>query len=115
MQIDDLILVSIDDHVVEPADMFDRHVPAAFADQAPKLITDDAGKDVWTFQGNAQGTVGLNAVITWPKEDWGLDPTSMAEMRPSYRDMSDGPRIAADAESNQRTLRITVNPGSWPG
>ena len=35
MNIDDLILVSIDDHVVEPADMFDGHVPAAYADQAP--------------------------------------------------------------------------------
>ena len=87
MQIDDLILVSIDDHVVEPADMFAGHVPEQYADRAPKLITDDAGKDVWTFQGNAQGTVGLNAVITWPKEDWGLDPTSMAEMRPGAYDI----------------------------
>ena len=27
-------------------------------------------------------SMGLNAVVTWPKEDWGMDPTSFAEMRP---------------------------------
>ena len=27
MNLDDLILVSIDDHVVEPPDMFERHAP----------------------------------------------------------------------------------------
>ena len=28
MHIDDLILISVDDHVVEPPDMFDGHIPA---------------------------------------------------------------------------------------
>ena len=28
MQVEDMILVSIDDHVVEPPDMFEDHVPA---------------------------------------------------------------------------------------
>jgi len=87
VQIDDMILVSIDDHVVEPADLFEGHVPAAYADQAPKLVTDANGKDQWVFQGVVQGTVGLNAVVGWPKEEWGLDPTSMAEMRPGAHDI----------------------------
>ena len=39
MHVDDLILVSIDDHVIEPADMFEGHVPAKYADQAPKVVT----------------------------------------------------------------------------
>ena len=25
---DDMILISVDDHIAEPADMFDQHVPA---------------------------------------------------------------------------------------
>ena len=29
MQLEDMILVSCDDHVIEPPDMFERHVPAA--------------------------------------------------------------------------------------
>jgi hypothetical protein len=28
MQMDDMILVSIDDHMVEPPDMYENHVPA---------------------------------------------------------------------------------------
>ena len=37
MHVDDLILVSIDDHVVEPPDMFDRHVPAKYRDRVPHI------------------------------------------------------------------------------
>ena len=36
MQMDDMILVSIDDHMVEPPDMFENHVPAKWRDQAPQ-------------------------------------------------------------------------------
>ncbi len=82
MQLDDLVLVSIDDHVVEPADMFERHVPAKYADRAPKVVTGDDGVEQWIFQGQSAGSTGLNAVVSWPKEDWGLDPSSFAEMRP---------------------------------
>ena len=32
MQLEDLILVSVDDHVVEPPDMFDNHLPAKWKD-----------------------------------------------------------------------------------
>lgn len=27
---DDLILISVDDHMVEPPDMFDNHIPAKY-------------------------------------------------------------------------------------
>ena len=36
MQLDDMIIVSVDDHVVEPPDMFERHLPAKYADIAPQ-------------------------------------------------------------------------------
>ena len=39
MKTDDLILVSIDDHVVEPPDMFLNHVPAKYKDEAPIVVT----------------------------------------------------------------------------
>jgi predicted TIM-barrel fold metal-dependent hydrolase len=67
--------------------MFDAHVPAKYKDQAPKNQKNEWGHDVWTFQGQAMGTVGLNAVVTWPKEEWGLDPTGFAEMRPGAYDI----------------------------
>ena len=87
MELDDLILVSIDDHVIEPADMFERHVPAKYADQAPRVVTTDTGVDEWIFEGETAGMMGLNAVVTWPKEEWGFDPVGYAEMRPGAYDI----------------------------
>ena len=31
--------------------------------------------------------MGLNAVVGWPKEEWGIDPTTYAEMRPGAYDI----------------------------
>ena len=43
MQMDDMILVSIDDHMIEPPDMYKNHLPAKWLDQAPKIVRNDAG------------------------------------------------------------------------
>ena len=47
VQPDDLILISVDDHIAEPADMFDAHVPAKYKDQAPRVVTDAKGIQQW--------------------------------------------------------------------
>ena len=60
MKTEDLILVSIDDHVVEPPDMFLNHVPAKYKDEAPIVVVDDNGVDQWIYQGKLQGVSGLN-------------------------------------------------------
>ena len=49
MNVDNLILVSVDDHVVEPPTLFDNHISAKYKDQAPKVITKEDGTDVWEF------------------------------------------------------------------
>ena len=51
IDIDDLILVSVDDHVVEPPHLFDGRLEARFQDGAPRLIRKDDGTDVWTYDG----------------------------------------------------------------
>ncbi|CAO5161757.1 Amidohydrolase [Frankia sp. AiPs1] len=89
MDINDMVLVSIDDHVVEPPDMFRNHVPAALADQAPKVVRNEQGVDQWIYQGRVTGVTGLNAVVSWPPEDWGLEPAKFAEMRPGVYDIHD--------------------------
>ncbi|WP_063039368.1 amidohydrolase family protein [Nocardia pseudovaccinii] len=87
MNIDDMILVSIDDHVVEPLDMFDGRVPKKWADLAPKVIVDEKGVDRWVYRGKPTGVTGLNAVVSWPPEEWGYDPAGYAEMRPGVYDI----------------------------
>src|SRR5262249_48937288 len=38
MKLEAMILVSVDDHVCEPPDMWQRHVPAKWKDRAPRLV-----------------------------------------------------------------------------
>ena len=89
MQAEDLILVSVDDHVVEPPDMFEGRVPAKWKDRAPEVIHNDDGTDVWSFEGNLIPNVGLNAVVGRPPEEYGIEPTSFEEMRPGCYDIDE--------------------------
>ncbi|MDT3440602.1 MULTISPECIES: amidohydrolase family protein [unclassified Pseudofrankia] len=87
MNAEDLILISVDDHLVEPPDMFQGRLPARFADAAPKVLHREDGSDVWTFNGSIIPNVGLNAVAGRPKEEYGVEPTAFDEMRPGCYDI----------------------------
>src|SRR5438309_6811741 len=88
MQMDDMTLVSIDDHSIEPPDMYERHVPAKWKDQAPKIVRNEDGIDLWVFQGQATSTpFGMCAVVGWPREEWGFNPGAFSEMRPGCFDV----------------------------
>jgi predicted TIM-barrel fold metal-dependent hydrolase len=88
MQMDDMILVSIDDHMVEPPDMFENHVPAKWLDKVPHVVRNDAGVDEWEFQGEKTSTpFGMAATVGWPKEEWGFNPGSYTELRPACFDV----------------------------
>jgi len=89
VNVDDLIILSIDDHVVEPPDLFEGHLPASYRDRAPRLVRDAQGKEHWEFEGKEFGIFGLNATVSWPKEEWGFNPASIAEMRPGAYDIDE--------------------------
>ncbi|MFV8817960.1 amidohydrolase family protein [Haliea sp. E17] len=86
MQMEDMIIISVDDHVSEPADMFDQHLPAELKDRAPKLKSVD-GADYWVYEGIVLPNTGLNAVVGRPKEEYGMEPQGYAEMRPGNYDI----------------------------
>jgi len=46
MKAEDLILVSVDDHLVEPPTMFEAHIPVKYRDRAPRIIRTKDGADV---------------------------------------------------------------------
>ena len=37
MRLEDMILISVDDHVVEPPDVFEHTLPAKYKDIAPRI------------------------------------------------------------------------------
>ena len=81
MQADELIMVSVDDHVVEPPHLFEGRMPAKFADRAPRVVRREDGADVWMFEGGVIPNLGLNAVAGRPREEFGVDPVAYDEMR----------------------------------
>src|SRR5688572_26255199 len=87
MRADDLILVSVDDHLVEPPDLFEGHIPDKYRDQAPRIERTSDGSDVWKFNGATIPNIGLNAVAGRPKEEYGIEPTAFDEIRPGTWDI----------------------------
>jgi predicted TIM-barrel fold metal-dependent hydrolase len=110
MEMTDLVLVSVDDHAVEPADMFERSFPAALKSEAPRVEMTAEGRERWIFQGMELGAAGLNAVASWPKEEWSNDPVGFAEMRPGCYDIDDRIR---DMDANGQLVGMTFP--TFPG
>jgi predicted TIM-barrel fold metal-dependent hydrolase len=86
-QVDDLILISVDDHLIEPPDLFVNHLAADYLDRAPKLVRNDQGNDVWVFGSLVIETAALNAVAGRPREEYGLEPQCLDEVRPGCYDV----------------------------
>ena len=82
MNKDDMILISVDDHTVEPPDMFKNHLPKKYADDAPRLVHNADGSDCWQVRDTVIPNVALNAVAGRPKEEYGLEPQGLDEIRP---------------------------------
>jgi predicted TIM-barrel fold metal-dependent hydrolase len=89
VNIDDMILVSVDDHVVEPPHLFDGRLPSRYADLAPKFVTRADGTNAWVYGGQELTNVALNAVAGRPPEEYGMEPTSFAELRPGCYDIDE--------------------------
>ena len=79
---EELILISVDDHIIEPPDLFDAHLPERFKAEAPRIVRRDDGADVWRFGEVEVPNVALNAVAGRPKEEYGVEPQSLEEIRP---------------------------------
>src|SRR5687768_7578726 len=81
MKMNDMVIVSVDDHISEPPDMFDKHLSGEDLATAPKLMTSENGTNYWEYQGSKMPSVGLNAVVGRPLEEYGAEPTSLDQLR----------------------------------
>jgi predicted TIM-barrel fold metal-dependent hydrolase len=90
-------LISVDDHVIEHPRVWQDRLPAKYREAGPTLLrtvggeragalTLDAGRDVWTYEGQIHVQIALNAVAGWNWEDYGLDPYRFDQMRPGCYD-----------------------------
>ncbi|MBA3054002.1 MAG: amidohydrolase [Sphingomonadales bacterium] len=87
MKAEDLIIASVDDHIVEPPHLWDAHLSAQHKHLAPKMLRDESGADFWVFEGRRAAQGGLNAVVGRPPEEYGMEPISLDEMRKGVWDI----------------------------
>ena len=80
-------VISVDDHLVEPPDMFEGRLPAKYQDLAPKIVTNKKGHEVWEFDGNTYTQVGMNAVAGRRMETMKMEPSRFVDMRPGCYDI----------------------------
>jgi predicted TIM-barrel fold metal-dependent hydrolase len=80
-------VISVDDHVVEPAHTFEGRLPASLAPRAPRIVETDLGHQVWEFEGERYTQVGMNAVAGRRPETYGLEPFRFDQMRPGCYDV----------------------------
>jgi predicted TIM-barrel fold metal-dependent hydrolase len=99
---EELTLISVDDHIIEPPDLFDGHLPNKYKADAPRIVRREDGADVWRFGEVEVPNVALNAVAGRPKEEYGVEPQSLEEVRPGcfqvderVKDMSAGGMLAS--------------------
>ena len=89
MQIDDMIMISVDDHVVEPPTVFDNHLAQKYKDRAPRNIRKANGAEMWVFGDRQLPNIGLNAVVGRTPEEYGMEPTAYDQMRPGCYDVNE--------------------------
>ncbi len=89
MQIDDMILISVDDHVVEPPTIFDNHLAQKYKDRAPRSVRKENGAEMWVFGDRQLPNIGLNAVVGRTPEEYGMEPTAYDQMRPGCYDVNE--------------------------
>src|SRR6202045_5350389 len=82
MNKEDMILISVDDHTVEPPGMFKDQLPTKYLDNAPRLVHNPDGSDMWKFRDTVIPNVALNPAPGRPKRGCGIDSTGPGEIRP---------------------------------
>ena len=79
-------LISVDDHILEPPNLWLDRVAAKDRDRAPHMEKNDDGVDNWVYDRKRYPNSGLSAVVGKSKEEFSPEPLSYSEMRPGCYD-----------------------------
>ena len=81
-------LISVDDHVMEPPDVWgDGRIASKYQDRAPRAIDLPDGAMAWEYEGEVLTDYGVSAAAGRPKDEWTLDPIALSNVRPGAWDI----------------------------
>lgn len=72
--------ISVDDHLIEPARLWQERVPAKWRDTAPRIVR-DGESEYWVYEDRQIVTTGLNAVAGKSREEFSPEPITYEDMR----------------------------------
>jgi predicted TIM-barrel fold metal-dependent hydrolase len=81
-------VVSVDDHFIEPRDMFEDRLPSRFADAAPRVVR-EGDADWWVFEDKRVPLLGSEAIQTWVPGKGYHGPVTFDEIRSATWDVHD--------------------------
>ncbi len=103
-------LISVDDHLIEPAGVWSDRLPATLRERGPHVIDED-GSEFWVYEGKRFRTVGLYATAGKKPEDFHNDPIRYADMQPGCYDPAERVRTM-DADGVRASLCFPTFPRS---
>ncbi len=80
-------VISVDDHLIEPPDLFEGRMPARLVERAPRIVEDEGGMQAWQYEDQLFPNIGLNAVAGRTRQSWSMEPSRFDEMRPGCFDI----------------------------
>src|SRR5690606_13597546 len=72
--------ISVDDHLIEPARLWQDRVPAKWRDIAPRIVR-EGDSEHWVYEDRQIVTTGLNAVAGKTREEFSPEPITYEDMR----------------------------------
>jgi predicted TIM-barrel fold metal-dependent hydrolase len=79
-------IVSVDDHVIEPPNVWVDRLPSKYQDTGPRVITESDGNEFWVYEDKKMITGGLGATAGRPPEDITIEGYPYSQMRPGCYD-----------------------------
>lgn len=73
--------ISVDDHLIEPARLWQERLPERWRDTGPRIVR-DGDNEFWAYEDRKIVTTGLNAVAGKTREEFSPEPISYDDMRP---------------------------------
>jgi predicted TIM-barrel fold metal-dependent hydrolase len=106
-------MISVDDHLIEPPNVWVDRLPAKYRDRGPRWVTDDRG-EAWLVEDSIRVPVSgaVTAGAWWPPEGRpdAFTPLPWSEVPPSCYD----PRAREEAMNTDRVLAAVMFP-NLPG
>jgi len=100
--------ISVDDHLIEPARLWNERLPERWRETAPHIVR-DGDAEFWVYEDRQIVTTGLNAVAGKRREEFSPEPITYEDMRPGCYEPA-----ARVADMNQGSVLSSLLFPSFP-